>query len=230
MNGSTTMWPRVARYRAAMAAVAMLAGAALAHGPAPSRLAFEPPGPGSYRLERIMRTPDGYVVDTRGKRERLSAYTAGKVTLLSLMYTGCSDEKGCPMALYTLARIRRDLEQSSALRERVRIVSLSFDPQRDTPEVMRTYGRSHNQPRAAVPWYFLTTRSQLDLAPLLERLDQDVSRPRTGTDPALMHVLKLYLIDEEGWIREIYTSAYLAPQVVMTDIKTLVLERGGRIE
>ena len=208
----------------------LLAGSAFAHEAPKSNLGFEPPAPGTYRLERIMQAPDGSVVDPDHKRVDLSAYTHGKVTLLSLMYTACSDEHGCPLAFYSIAMIKRDLEKTRGAGGRVQLVSLSFDPERDTPEVMRTYGGKHVKGGSTVPWHFLTTASRKDVSPLLDGFGQDVSRAAKGeASNELLHVLKLFLIDRNGWVREIYTTSYLAPQVVVNDIKTLLLEDGVKV-
>jgi protein SCO1 len=215
---------------AALLAAVLSATGAAAHEAPKVAAGFDPPAPGSYRLERIMPAPDGRIVDANRKGGQLAAYTHGKVTLLSLMYTGCSDETGCPMAFYAIDRIKRDLEKSRAARGRVQVVSLSFDPEHDTPEVMRAYGGKHVKGGSPVPWYFLTAASKRQLAPVLEGFGQDVSRAAGGqSDKELMHVLKLFLIDKDGWVREIYTTSYLIPQVVVNDIETLLMERGVKV-
>jgi cytochrome oxidase Cu insertion factor (SCO1/SenC/PrrC family) len=213
----------------ALAGLLIAGGQASAHETAPVKADFKAPAPGTYRLERIMASPDGRVVDSNRKRGQLSAYTRDKVTLLSLMYTACSDEKGCPLAFYTLDMIKRDLERSPGTRGRVRLVSLSFDPEHDTPEVMRAYGGGHAKGGGAVPWHFLTTASKRDVAPLLDGFGQDVSRPAKDEDRRpgdLTHVLKVFLIDRSGWVREVYSTSYLVPQVVVNDVKTLLIEDG----
>jgi hypothetical protein len=43
----------------------------------------------------------------------------------------------------------------------------------------------------------------------------------------LSHVLKVFLIDQSGYVREIYTSTFLHPQTIMGDIQTLLMEEGG---
>jgi cytochrome oxidase Cu insertion factor (SCO1/SenC/PrrC family) len=216
-----------------VAAVSFAAATVHAHEAAPARADFVPPAPGTYRLERIMQAPDGVVVDTNRKRGKLSAFTRGKITLLSLMYTSCSDEKGCPMAFYSLQMIQRDLQKAEPAQGRVRLVSLSFDPEHDTPEVMRTYGGKHVGAKTAVPWHFLTTASQSDLRPVLDGLSQDVSRPTApeeqGKASNLSHVLKVFLVDRDGWVREIYSTSFLIPQVVVNDVKTLLLEEGVKV-
>jgi cytochrome oxidase Cu insertion factor (SCO1/SenC/PrrC family) len=223
-------------YRRLAAAVLLTVHAAgLAHEVSPTKADFIPPAPGTYRLERIQQAPDGSVLDTRHRKAKLSQYTQGKVTLLSLMYTSCSDEKGCPLAFYTLEVIKRDLQKSGVTRGRVRLVSLSFDPGHDTPEVMRAYAGKHDAAagnKNRIPWYFLTTESSEQLRPLLDGLDQDVSVPAdsTGEPPReLKHVLKVFLIDKQGWVREIYSTSFLVPQVVINDVQTLLIEDGVKL-
>ena len=50
-------------------------------------LGFVPPAPGSYVLQHILRAPEGHVLDTSSQPRRLSRFTTGKITLLSLIYT-----------------------------------------------------------------------------------------------------------------------------------------------
>ena len=222
-----TSSPRVSKRWVLAIAAALFAAAAAAHEAPKVAADFDPPAAGTYRLERIMQAPDGTIVDTNRKRRQLAAYTHGKVTLLSLMFTTCSDEKGCPLAFYTIDMIKRDLEKSKAARGRVQLVSLSFDPEHDTPDVMRAYGGKHAKGGNPVPWHFLTTASKRDVSPILDGFGQDVSKAADGQgDAELMHVLKLFLIDKDGWVREIYTTSYLIPQVVVNDIKTLLIEEG----
>lgn len=217
-------------------AVAWLAGGeAAAHEvSAPSRLDFVPPSPGTYVLHDIMRAPGGIVLDSDGKARELSGYVTGKVTLLSFIYTTCSDAKGCPLALAVLHGLKATIEKTPAYRDRVRFVSLSFDPEHDTPEVMRLYGGGHAVNGKGMQWNFLTTPSVKELLPLLGGFGQDVSvatDPKTGkASGAFTHVLKLFLIDRKGVVREIYTTSFLLPQMMLNDIRTLLLEDGVRVE
>lgn len=201
---------------------------------APSQLGFVPPQPGTYVLQRIMRAPEGLVLDTQGKTRRLSGYTAGKITLLSFIYTTCTDTKGCPYALVVLHDLKRQIEKTPAFRDRVRLVSVSFDPEHDTPEVMRLYGGNSAPNGRGLQWHFLTTSSQKELLPLLDGFGQDVSvtdDAKTGKPSRVFaHVLKVFLIDKKSQIREIYTTSFLQPQMMTNDIKTLLLEDGVRVE
>jgi protein SCO1/2 len=229
--------PRFADSRLAviLAAVVAAAGIVIASGivldaheldvPGAVTMDFVPPPAGSYALPAIMRAPDGPVLDPDGRRLPLSRFTAGKITLLGFIYTSCADARGCPLAYQVFHTVRHRVSEDAELRDRVRLVSLSFDPARDTPGVMRRYAAG--APPNGVEWAFLTTERPRTLVPLLDGFGQDV---RVEIDaqgrPAgpLAHVLKVFLLDEHAVVREIYTTAYLFPEVIMNDIRTIQLE------
>jgi cytochrome oxidase Cu insertion factor (SCO1/SenC/PrrC family) len=195
---------------------------------------FVPPAAGTYELQRIMAAPRGKVLDIDGKEHEFSSYSTGKVTLLSFIYTHCADAKGCPLAYAVFRSVKKSIENIPGMQEKVRFVSLSFDPQNDTPDVMRTYGGDDARNRQGLRWHFLTTRSPKELIPLLGGLGQDVSvaivRPAGQRLPVLSHMLKVFLIDTHGEVREIYTSSFLLPDVLVNDIRTLLMENTVRAQ
>ena len=220
------------RLAAALLALAVCAGAARAHEGAPPvpALQFEPPAPGTYTLHRIMAAPDGEVIGVDGRPQPLSRFTHDGLTLLGFVYTSCADPQGCPLAYRVFDVLRQALGERADLRGQVRLVTLSFDPARDTPSVMRRYAGSRLlDDGRGVRWYFLTTRSARTLQPLLDGFGQDlrVTVDRAGGQPRreVAHVLKVFLIDSDGFVREIYNSTFLHPRTVLNDIETLRRER-----
>jgi protein SCO1 len=217
----------------ALAGALVAGGGAAAHEPPvapdpPATMDFVPPAPGTYQLHAIMPSPDGPVLDVRGRRAPLARFTRDKITVLSFIYTGCADARGCPLAYQVLHTMYDRLGESPDLRDRVRLVTLSFDPAHDTPAVMRRYANGVLADKSpGVEWAFLTTASPRDLVPLLDGFGQDV-RLEPGAHgpkaPRLGHVLKVFLIDPRGTVREIYTTSYLFPDVLLNDIETLRLE------
>lgn len=221
---------------------------------APSAPAFSTdlalPPPGSYTLDPIMPVPHGAVLDSDGSAHRLADYTRGRVTVFSFMYTVCSDARGCPLALATLHTLKAAIAQDPLLRQQVRLVSMSFDPAYDTPAVMKSYGGSDGAATALPRWYFLTSQSPRQLAPLLEGFGQDLrsagaigdggsergseggNGANSGADQPsraqLSHQLKIYLIDRRGVVREIYSPAFLQPATMLADIRSLAGEGAGR--
>ena len=194
-------------------------------------LDFEPPAPGTYTLHRIMAAPDGEVLGLDGRPQRLARFTREGITLLGFIYTTCVDPEGCPRAYQVFDAVREAVAAAPALRDRVRLVTLSFDPARDTPGTMARYAGSRAR-SGDVPWLSLTTRSARELMPLVEGFGQDIryTVDASGGTPhrELAHVLKVFLIDRAGYIREIYSSTFLHPRTVLNDIETLMLEDRGR--
>jgi len=243
----------------ALAAWLAAVAAAGAHEAAPlPALDYDPPAPGTYTLHRIMRAPDGEVLGLDGRPRRLADFTRGRITLLGFIYTTCTDPEGCPLAYRVFESVKRavaGIEErpgfpgarrasgglgaisgppsksiGPAARPPIQLITLSFDPLRDTPSAMRRYAGSRVSEKGRGPrWYFLTTRSARELAPLVEGFGQDVlvtvDRANGAPRRELSHVLKVFLIDPAGFVREIYSSTFLHPRTVLNDVETLLLER-----
>ena len=181
------------------------------------------PAPGSYTLPRIQRCPDGEVLQSDGRALRLHSALRGKISVLGFMYTYCRDPVGCPLAYRIMVATRDALMNDAALSAQSQLISLSFDPTNDTPEQMRMYGHGQADP-ARVRWRFLTTASVPKLLPLLEGLGQDVSvetDARGKSTRTLNHLLKVFLIDPQLWVREIYSVATLDVAALVNDMRTL---------
>ena len=191
---------------------------------------FELPAGGSYALPPIQPAPDGEVLDRRGGRRPLAEFTHGKITLLGLVYTRCTDADGCPRATWAFSAVRNRVRGDAELKSRVRFVTLSFDPVNDTPATLAAYAAQVGGSRSRPQWHFLTTRSREALHPILEGFGQDLrvatdSNAVPGTE-AFTHTLKAFLIDARGEVREIYSSAYLLPGMIVNDMRTLAREAG----
>src|SRR5258707_3053251 len=193
----------------------------------PPRMDFVLPEPGPYALQRIMRAPDGPVLTVDGRLDKLSRFTRERITLLGFIYTSCTDPQGCPLAYRVFDRLKDEIRATPALKDQVQLVTLSFDPARDTPSVMKRYAGSQLEDEGGLRWFFLTTPSARELLPLVEGFGQDV---QYATDTStgrpvrqLSHVLKVFLIDRAGDVREIYTSTFLHPRAIIDDIKTLLM-------
>src|ERR1022692_4401091 len=142
-RSATLLLTRMLRWTArSLALLAWFSCAPLAFGheaePLPA-LDFEPPPPGSYKLQRIMAAPDGEVLGTDDRAQRLSRFKHDRITLLGFIYTTCIDPDGCPLAYRVFDALKEKIVAAPALRGSVRFVTLSFDPVRDSPLVMRQY-------------------------------------------------------------------------------------------
>ena len=206
-----------------------ITGAAVDPGTAAApRMEFVPPQPGSYRLQKIQGIADAVLLESTARPVRLAALTEGKITLLTFFYTYCVDPLGCPFAHTTLTELRDRVRGDSALARRVRFVSISLDPTHDTPAEIARYAAEFVDPD--FEWRFATAKRVSELLPVLEDFGQDVSVDVDAGGHAtrtLHHMLKIFLIDSPGEVREIYSLAFLQPQVMFNDIRTLALEEAS---
>ena len=188
-------------------------------------LSFDAPSAGSYSLPSISKAADGNILTMQGKPSRLYNFLGDKYVVLSFIYTQCDDVNGCPLATYVSSQVQNRLIDELNLKNEVRFISLSFDPENDTPEVMRLYGE--NFIKDNFDWQFLTTASETELDPILGGYSQSILRDvdeNGETTGSISHILRVFLIDRQKQIRNIYSTSFLHPDTVVNDIKTLILK------
>ena len=197
--------------------------------PGYSPLAFKAPKAGSYTLPVIDLAADGTVLSTTKQSQNLHDLIADKVVLLSFIYSTCSDVNGCPLATGVFHKINRRLQQDPEIAKKVRLLTLSFNPLHDTPEAMGHYAEGFKND--LVDWQFLTTASEQKLQPILDQYQQNIQKiydkqgQFTGT---FSHILRVYLIDKNKQIRNIYSVSFLHADTLVNDVKTLLNENVTR--
>jgi protein SCO1 len=167
-------------------------------------------------LPLIEKAPPFALVDQNARAVN-SSELDGSVVLLAFMYTHCTTV--CPLVTDRMAAVAKRLARTGVLGKGARLVSISFDPARDTPGWLGTYSRSVGaDPRS---WLFLSGPPS-QLAALVERYDFHVKQLPSGD---FDHVSRVYLIDAGGTIRQIYSVSLLDPARVERDVASLIAER-----
>ena len=194
---------------------------------APFAVEFEPPAPGTYELPVIDRVADHPLLDSNGAPVRLSELKRERLAVVAFVYTTCGEAAGCPLAEAILQRVDRRLAADPELRRRVRLLTISFDPERDTPARM-TAVRAVYAPHT--DWAFLTTADEAALRPILDDFGQPVAKLsyEDGQWTGLFrHVLKVFLLDEQNQVRNIYSTGMMSAELVVNDLRTLAMKRGA---
>ena len=117
---------------------------------------------------------DGEVLTIKIKPKHLHELMGDKLVLLSFIYATCSDINGCPLATQVLHKISRQLQKQPELANKLRLLTLSFDPTHDTPDIMRQYGEGFKT--GNFDWQFLTTRDETALQPILDAYQQNIQK------------------------------------------------------
>lgn len=174
----------------------------------------------SSRLAVIRPAPDFALTTQHEQTLRLSDLK-GKVVLVGFIFTTCNGT--CPATTHRMAQVQEALVKHGLTKgDRVRLVSISLDPTRDTPEVLRRYMQLYDADPAS--WTFLTGDR--------ERVEKVLvawgmwARPLPGGQ--LDHPSRVFLVDARGRVREIYNLDYLRPAWVVEDIELLLGEERGK--
>ena len=144
--------------------------------------------------------PDVEVVDQEGRK--LHFYRdliQGKTVVVNFVYTRC--KTFCPLLGRSFATLQESL--GDRLGKEVSLISVSLDPQTDTPERLKAWGAQFG----ARPGWTLVTGDKRNLDTLLEALTGDPAR-RDNHSPAVL----LGNYDQGTWIRE---SGFAAPEKVL---------------
>ena len=189
--------------------------------PGYANLQFPAPEPGSYRLPVLWPAADGRLLDSDGRSLQLHDLLSDRVVILSFIYTHCNDINGCPLATFVQSQLQSPIMADPQLRQRVRLITVSFDPARDTPEAMAAFGARFRE--EGFDWRFLTGSSAAALEPLLAAYDQSTQLSE-NEQGVISHVLRVLLIDENRMIRNVYNTSFLHVDTVISDLKTVLSE------
>ncbi len=190
-------------------------------------LSYSVPAVGSYKLPPLGTAADAKVINDQGKEVSLHQVFDHKYILLSFMYSRCDDVNGCPLSAYVLSQIKAKMEKDSELAEKLKLVSLSFDPEYDTPDVLKLYANNFKYSGSKGKWDFLSTSSVETLKPILKAYGQDIQREYSldNKQQRYSHLLRVFLIDPEMKIRNIYSVAFLHKDLLINDVKTLIQQQ-----
>ena len=160
--------------------------------------------------------PEFALEDADGRAVGL-ADLRGRVTVLHFIYTSCPDV--CPLHAERLAEIQAMVNWTPT-RDQVRFVTITTDPARDTPEVMRAYGPAHGLD--PVNWTFLTSGPDRP-EDTTRNLAQAFGHKFTLTEDGYqMHGVVTHVIDQQGRWRANFHGLKFEPTSLVVYLNALV--------
>jgi protein SCO1 len=165
------------------------------------------------RLAVIRAAADFTLIDQNAKSVKLSDYK-GKVLLVSFVFTTCNGS--CPATTHRLAKVRAALDDQR--KHNVVFLTITLDPARDTPEALRRYIKLYDLP---ADWMFLTGSPET-VAQTIADWGMWVKPTANGQ---LDHPSRIFLVDQELRIREVYNVDMLRPTEVLEDVDLLYREK-----
>ena len=145
--------------------------------------------------------------------------TKGKITLMSMVFTHCPDI--CPMTTHNMRLVENRLSED--LKDQIKFILISFDPDRDTPSVLKKYAelRDYSFDR----WSLLSGDKQHTKEVMLKFDVKAIFTDSTYADGELsyniMHTDRISLIDQKGKLRKNYKGSAADIDEIIEDIKHL---------
>ncbi|KEO81900.1 SCO family protein [Tumebacillus flagellatus] len=173
---------------------------------------------GHSRLD-VLDKPPNFTLQTLDDKPFSMHDLAGKVRVVEFFYANCPDI--CPLTTANMVTLQKQLKAKGLFGKDVEFVSISFDPERDTNDVLRAYAdRMGIDPSG---WVILrgteaeTTKVADDYGLLLEK----------NSDGSFTHSTRsLFLMDRNNNIRRQYQMGSDMPtNKVLDDILNLVQDK-----
>ena len=152
--------------------------------------------------------------DQEGQTRRLSDWR-GRALAVTFVYTRCPLPDFCPLMDRRFADLQRAIAADPALRDRAHLVSISFDPAHDTPEVIRR----HAAARGADPktWSYLTG-SQAAIDRVTSRFGVSTIDEK-DTAQSITHNLRTAIVDPKGRLVKVYSGNEWTVDAVLDDLR-----------
>lgn len=163
--------------------------------------------------------PNYELVNQDGKNIKLHNYR-GKALLLTFIYTRCPLPEYCTLMSNNFAVVERQLLQQPDTYNKTHLLTISIDPEYDTPKVLRSYGAAHTeryQDETFSHWEFATgTKEQIkDVAQFFGL------RSYQATDQ-IVHGLKTVIVGPDGKVVKVYSDNKWKPDEVVNAMQRLV--------
>jgi len=162
-------------------------------------------------FEPARAAPDFVLRGSDGAELKLSRYR-GKVVLLFFGFSHCAEV--CPVTLATLAQARKALGSDGAA---VQVVYVTVDPERDTPQMMKTYLAAFD------PTFLGGTGQPEAMAALRKNYGVVANKVATGSGSVYDHTSSIFIIDREGRLRAMMPYGRSAKDFVH-DIRLLLAQ------
>jgi protein SCO1/2 len=173
-----------------------------------------PPSAQPSQLPRIAPAPEFALISQDGAPVRLADFR-GKVVAVTFIYTLCTDT--CPVLTPMMSFVQDRLGRDFG--EKIVFISVTVDPERDTPQVLRDYAQAFGANLSG--WFFVTGTSDV-IRDVTRRYGVFASKAADGN---VDHSFLTSIIDPHGILRVQYLGVRFDPEEFRHDLLSLVNER-----
>ena len=157
--------------------------------------------------------PDFTLMNQNGKPIKLSQYR-GRALVLTFIYTRCPLPDYCPLMTGNFSEIEKALKASPAVYAKTHLLSLTVDPEYDTPKVLRAYANNHSADLEH--WDFLTGDKDE-----VKRIATYFGMQYWRDADQIVHSLRTAIIGADGRVAKLYNGNEWKPDEIVTALREL---------
>ena len=164
--------------------------------------------------------PNYRLINQDGDAIRIHEYK-GKALLLTFIFTRCQDPNQCTLMSGNFANIHQQLEKQPELRHKTHLLSITFDPEYDTPKVLRSYGSAYTGKYADETfdhWQFASGTPE-EVKNVAQYFGMRYHRDEAGKEQ-MIHTLSTALIGPDSKLVKIYRGNEWTAEQVLADLKS----------
>ena len=166
--------------------------------------------------------PDFQLVNQDGKPIHLSEYQ-GKAFALTFVYTRCPQPDQCTLMSNNFAAVDQELQKQPDVYAKTHLLTISFDPDYDTPKVMRSYGASHTgrySDETFQHWEFATGTPD-QVKGIAQFFGLRYFHDTESGEDQVIHSLRTAVIGADGKLVKLYRGNEWKPAEIVSDLQSL---------
>lgn len=173
------------------------------------------PRPLPHGLHTGEALPEVALVNQAGDAVRLSDYR-GRALALTFIFTRCPLPDFCPRMMGHFAKVHAALVADEHLRPRTHLLTVSFDTEHDTPEVLLAYGKPFQRTTPPFTHWELASGTDEAIRTLASALALDYYEEKGS----FAHNLRTAVIDPEGKLHSLYRGNEWTVDQLLSDLHT----------
>jgi protein SCO1/2 len=164
--------------------------------------------------------PDFTLTNQDGKKISLADFR-GKALAITFIYARCPLPDYCIKMSTNFSDLANQLKTDAEWKDKVRLLSISFDPENDTPAKLRSYGAGYlgNQNPPDFSVWQLAVGSDAEVRKIADFFGLDYSTDENNKTQ-INHNLRTAVIDPQGNVTKIYSGNEWTPAELLTELKS----------
>jgi cytochrome oxidase Cu insertion factor (SCO1/SenC/PrrC family) len=126
----------------------------------------------------------------------------GKTVVMTFTYVNCVDPNACPILLGNFSNLQQDLKSKGNKTDNLLLVSVSLDPENDTPEAMKEHAKKMN---FDMSYLKMLTGDMNEIQNLADTLGEHFEKKNSE----VLHENKTFILNEDGKLTHEFTGSII---------------------